>query len=293
MYIQKIQRFLWLSMGALLSFSMQSEVLAQPTDSVEEVTVTGSRIKRDDLTANSPIAVVDAQDIRLVNTTNLEEFLRDRPEFVAGVGANGNNGNDGAATVDLRNLGEERTLVLVNGKRFTPYDYQGFVDLGMIPTSLVQRVEIITGGASAVYGSDAVGGVVNLILRNDFEGVELDISTGATFESDGDRDDISLTIGGNVADGRGNVVLNMGFTRQKAVFQGDRPYSVESLDDLLNASGSPTHPNGSILANYPTVTVDTDGFVQFADNGDLVDPIQYFNFNPFNLLQTQIGRAHV
>ncbi len=245
---------------------------------VEEIVVTGSRIARRDLTANSPISVFEAEQLSITNTTNVEEFLRDMPQFVAGVGSNSNNGNDGSATVDLRNLGEERTLVLVNGKRFVPFDYQGYVDLAMIPTALIERVEVITGGASAVYGSDAVGGVVNFIMKRDFEGVEFDTSYSMTEERDGNRRDYNLTLGGNIADGRGNVVVNVGFTDQHAVTQGARDYSLFSLDDLLEPGGSSTHPAGTVIGL-------AGGRMQFDANGNLTTDVQSFNFNPFNLLQ--------
>src|SRR3546814_17839601 len=100
--------------------------------------------------------------------------------FRSAWGSATNNGNEGAATVDLRNRGEERTLVLVDGKRFVPYDSNGVVDLNMIPPALIERVEVVTGGASAVYGSDAISGVVNFIMRKDFEGIEADAQYGLT-----------------------------------------------------------------------------------------------------------------
>ena len=256
-------------------------------DNLEEIVVTGSRIVRSDLTANSPIAVFDAEQLRLQGTTNVEEFLRDMPQFVAGVGSNSNNGNDGSATVDLRNLGEERTLVLVDGKRFVPYDFQGYVDLGMIPASLIERVEVITGGASAVYGSDAVAGVVNFIMKKDFTGIEFDASYGISGENDSSRRDFALTLGGDIAGGRGNVVFNIGYTDQEALTQGDRDFSLFSLNDALQPGGSLTTPWGSIIGNFPGVDTAGNGFIQFArdGSGDLVNTTENFNFNPFNLLQ--------
>lgn len=270
-----------------LSLALGTAMLALPQlgsaqnddeiNEIEEIVVTGSRIYRADLQANSPIAVFDAEELRITNTTNVEEFLRDMPQFVAAQGANGNNGNDGAATVDLRNLGEERTLVLVDGKRFVPYDYQGYVDLSMIPSALIERVEVITGGASAVYGSDAVGGVVNFIMKKNFSGVELDTSFFTTNESDGDRRDFALTVGGNIDGGKGNVVMNISYTDQEEVTQGQRDYSIFSLDDLLEPGGSSTHPAGTVRGL-------TGGAVQFDDNNNLSSDIRNFNFNPFNLL---------
>jgi outer membrane receptor for ferrienterochelin and colicin len=113
----------------------------------QAIIVTGSRIARPDLVSSSPVAVVTSENIKLAGSAGVEEFLRDIPQAVAAWGSSTNNGNEGAATVDLRNLGEERTLVLVDGKRFVPYDANGVVDLNMIPSALVERVEVVTGGA--------------------------------------------------------------------------------------------------------------------------------------------------
>ena len=276
----------WLLGGITPGFAQTSADNNSADNNVEELLVTGSRIKRPDLTSNSAIAIVDAVDLRMTNTINPEAFLRDDPRFVPAVGGNTNNGNDGAATVDLRNLGEERTLVLVDGKRFTPYDYQGFVDLSMIPTALIERVEVVTGGASAVYGSDAIGGVVNFVMKKDFSGVEFDFATNASFEGDAKRDDFSLTFGGNLAEGKGNVVASLSYSKQDALYQGDRAYSEYSLDNMLEPGGSETHPNGTIYTtvDIPAFGVGTDTGVQFDDNGNLTDDVQLFNFNPYNLL---------
>lgn len=255
-------------------------------EAAEEVVVTGSRIKRPELTSNSPIAIVEAAELKMANTVNPEEFLRDDPRFVAAVGGNTNNGNDGAATVNLRNLGEERTLVLVDGKRFTPYDYQGFVDLSMIPTALIQRVEVVTGGASAVYGSDAIGGVVNFVMKKDFSGVELDVSTGSSFENDAKHHELSLTFGGNLDEGKGNVVASLSYSKQDAVTQGSRKYSEFALDNQLKPGGSENHPNGTVYTNVdiPAFGAGAEIPVQFDDTGALTDDVKIFNFNPYNLL---------
>lgn len=272
--------------GLMLSAAPQTFAQDQADDNIEETLVTGSRIKRPDLTSNSPIAIVDAAELRMTNTINPEEFLRDDPRFVAAVGGNTNNGNDGAARVDLRNLGEERTLVLVDGKRFTPYDYQGFVDLAMIPTALIERVEVVTGGASAVYGSDAIGGVVNFVMKKDFSGVEFDTSTSASFENDAKRNDFSLTFGGNLAEGKGNVVASLSYSKQDVLYQGSRKYSEFSLDNMLEPGGSGTHPNGTLYTyeDVPAFGVGVNDPLQFDDNGNLTDDVQLYNFNPDNLL---------
>jgi outer membrane cobalamin receptor len=123
----------------------QVPIEEQSREDVQEVIVTGSRIVRQELTATSPIAVINEDTIRLNNPITIEEVLRRSPQFAPAIGGQVNNGNPGAATLDLRNLGEERTLVLVDGKRFVPYDSQNIVDVNIIPASLLQRVEVITG----------------------------------------------------------------------------------------------------------------------------------------------------
>ncbi|NND37495.1 MAG: TonB-dependent receptor, partial [Gammaproteobacteria bacterium] len=248
----------------------------------EEILVTGSRIARADLEAVSPIVVVQSDTLEKLNITNAEEFLRQLPQFAAGIGANTNNGNDGSSTVDLRNLGEERTLVLVNGKRFVPFDYQGYVDVAMIPARLIERVEIITGGASAVYGSEAIAGVVNFILKNEFEGAAVDGSYNVTEEGDGDRYNLNATIGGAIDGGKGHIVFNVGYVKQNQITQAERPYGVTALDDLLDEVGSFTTPNGTVFdTSFPGDG--EDGLVQFDAMGNAVPFANTFNFNPFNL----------
>ncbi len=285
MKFRKIRAYGTAAIGVLIATAISGPTaLAQEQEAIDEIVVTGSRISRSDIDANSPISVITAEQIRMFNSSNVEEFLRDMPQFVAAVGANSNNGNNGAATIDLRDMGEERTLVLIDGKRFVPFDSQGFVDLSMIPTSLIERVEIITGGASAVYGADAIAGVVNFIMKKNFEGFEFDSSYSVSGESDADRYDFSFTVGGNFADDRGNIVLNAGYTKQDAVTQNARPFGVESLDDLLNPVGSFTTPQGTgIDSGFPGDPPAFDGLTQFDPNGDVIPFANTFNFNPFNL----------
>ena len=143
---------------------------------LEEVVVTGSRIKRSDSSSISPISVLSEQDLAVSGNLTLENFIQDLPAVNGGdFGAGVNNGNPGIATVSLRGLGPNRTLTLVNGKRFASASVNGFVDLNMIPTAIVERIEVLRDGASTVYGSDAIAGVVNIITKKDFEGVDLSL----------------------------------------------------------------------------------------------------------------------
>jgi outer membrane receptor protein involved in Fe transport len=259
-------------------------VAEQSAEEPEEIVVTGSRIVRAELTATSPIAVIDADTIRLNNPVSIEDVLRRSPQFAPAIGSQVNNGNSGAATLDLRNLGEERTLVLVDGKRFVPYDSQNIVDVNMIPVPLLERVEVITGGASAAYGSEAVAGVVNFILKDDFEGLEVNTLYGVTQEGDGQRYGFDVTAGGNFGGGRGNVVVNAGYTKQDPVSQADRRFSRDARNDLLQLDGSFSADEATTV--YSSFPGDDDlGCTQFDSSGALAPCVSFYNFNPPNLFQ--------
>ena len=260
------------------------------TPESEMIIVTGTRIARPDLEAASPVTVVTSQALKLAGTTGVEEFLRDVPQATAAIGGNTNNGNPGVATIDLRNLGEARTLVLVDGKRFVPYDGDGIVDLNMIPSSLVERVEVLTGGASSVYGSDAVAGVVNFVMKQDFEGFEADAQLGITERGDGLSQNYSITMGVNSADGRGNLVANATYTKVKPVTQGARSFSRDVLAaaDLGPGGASSTNAAGTLrgVVGPGCQGGDTAGVCTFDASGNLVPYLSArdgFNFNPFNL----------
>jgi iron complex outermembrane recepter protein len=253
------------------------------------IVVTGTRIARPDLEASSPVTVVTAQSLQVSGTNTVEEFLRTIPQAVPAIGGNTNNGNEGAATVDLRNLGEERTLVLVDGKRFVPYDSNGIVDINMIPAALIERVEVLTGGASSVYGSDAIAGVVNFILKSNFEGIEADGQVGITQRGDGFDRSFSLTMGVNSGDGRGNLVANATYVKTNPVTQGARKYSRDVLAsaDLGPGGASATNAFGTIDGLASPVCQPAEGTCVFDESNNLVayDDRFGFNFNPFNLLQ--------
>jgi outer membrane receptor protein involved in Fe transport len=210
---------------------------------VEEVVVTGSRIARRDFTSNAPVTSVDRETLILTNTVNTEQLLNSLPQTVPGLDRTSNNPGDGTATVDLRGLGANRTLVLIDGKRVTPNNAAGVVDINSIPTALIKNVEVLTGGASAVYGADAVAGVVNFMLRDDFEGVDLNVSTQQTEQGDAGLTTIDLTVGGNFANDRGNAVLNVQWTDREQLFQGDRSFTNRALTD--NSDLSALVPGGS------------------------------------------------
>ena len=161
-----------------LAGSATLPVYAQDTE-IEQIVVTGSRIKMANLEGTSPVTQVTSADIATQGVTRVEDLINQLPQAFAAQNANVSNGATGTATVNLRGLGSARTLVLVDGRRL-PYGgvTNSAADLNQIPAAMVERVEILTGGASAVYGSDAIGGVVNFIMKKDFEGVQFDAQYG-------------------------------------------------------------------------------------------------------------------
>lgn len=250
------------------------------------VVITGSRIQRTDTVAPSPITSVDEELFELNNVVNTEDLLNTLPQLIPAFDATSNNPGNGTATVSLRGLGTTRTLVLVDGQRFVGSGAAQVVDLNNIPAAMVERVDVVTGGASAVYGSDAVAGVVNFILRDDFEGVE--VSTSHEFsldEGDAAITDVSVTMGGNFDNGRGNAVISFGYTNREAVFQGSREFS-EVAYWSPGPGTDPYIPGGS--SSIPQTRVRPaagTGFDVMTDaNGNPVAWTPY-NYAPTNYLQ--------
>jgi outer membrane receptor protein involved in Fe transport len=234
--------------GAAAAVLMPTSVQAQGEEAVEEVVVTGTRISRPDLAAPSPVTSVGAIDLNLSNTIHLESFLNTLPQAIPGFDGSSNNPGSGEASINLRGLGSARTLVLVDGRRYITSNQTFQVDLNTIPAGLVDRVDVVTGGASAVYGSDAVAGVINFVMKDDFEGLMIDSSYEITGSGDGGIFDVSFTVGGNFADGRGNAVLYGQYNRRQSVLQGDRAEAFFSLND--NGPENPLSETGSI--NIPS-----------------------------------------
>ena len=240
--------------GSVLS-TLASPAFAQEDDEEEarqeKVVVTGTRIVKRDYYSNSPIQTISSETIEATGTINVEELINIMPQAVPGFTRHSNNPGNGTATVDLRGLGAQRTMALVDGKRFT-LSGETHVDVNSIPPSLIEKIEIITGGASAVYGSDAMAGVVNFILRKDFEGVEYRTGYEATVsQGDAEYYDLGFTFGATLDDGRGNVLIDMGHTDRKGVLQGARDFSKVVYGwspDGLAISGSANIPEGRATA---------------------------------------------
>ena len=169
-------------------------------DAIEEVVITGSRIQRADLLAVSPFTTVSGEEFQISGILNVEQKLNELPSIIPSFGPSSNNPGDGTARVDLRGLGTSRTLVLVNGRRYIPATQSGVVDLNSIPATLIKQVDVLTGGASAVYGSDAMAGVVNFQLVDDFEGMEITSLYDITSEGDAEKYNFDVTIGGKWAE---------------------------------------------------------------------------------------------
>lgn len=211
-------------------------------DTIEEIVITGSRIRTGRQAPSIPIDTVTADDLKLSGFQNVEEVLNNMPQFVPERTASTNSTADptatGAATLNLRGLGGQRSLVLVNGRRYTFFDSSQRTDINNIPSSLIERVEVVTGGASAVYGSDAIGGVVNFILRDDFDGVELRTQLNQTTEGDGTISDISLTLGSNFADDKGNAAIVFNYLNRRPIMTTDRSFTASVLADVVDANGN-------------------------------------------------------
>ena len=226
-----------------------------PNAGLEEVVVTGSRITSPNLTAISPITSVDAGYISSTNLTRTEDILNNLPMVFAGQNSTVSNGSTGTASVNLRGLGPNRTLVLVNGRRLGPGQGTGtnVSDINEVPAALIERVDILTGGASSVYGADAVAGVVNFVLNTHFEGVKIDTSYSyfqhdnnnsvaqSALAASGDAQpdhsvntgfgkNVSILMGSNFADNKGNATFYLTYDRAAAVLEAKYDYAACVLD---------------------------------------------------------------
>ncbi|QUL36610.1 TonB-dependent receptor domain-containing protein [Erythrobacter sp. JK5] len=252
---------------------------AQDTESAESaqednfIVVTGSRIQQRNVETAAPVAVVAAEEFQLTGAVNVENVVNALPQVVPGVTGNSNNPGNGTATLDLRGLGEERTLVLVNGRRWLSFDTQQIVDLNTIPNFLIETVDVVTGGASAVYGSDAMSGVVNFNLKK-VEGVEFGGQYSITERGDGARYQMYGAIGTSFDDGRGSATVFAEYYQRDDIFQGDRDFSNfaiggETFGLNLLQFGSSTVPQGRF--NAPGSTAVANG-TDLNGDGDVTDP---------------------
>ncbi|MEL0640461.1 TonB-dependent receptor [Pseudoalteromonas aliena] len=269
------------------AFSASSFAAEEGIEKVERIQVTGSRIKRTDLETSSPVTVMTAEEIKLSGFTRVEDVLNQLPQIEAAESSFLANGATGTATVDLRGLGSNRTLVLINGRRMQAGSITSQVaDINQIPASLIKRVDVLTGGAAAVYGADAVAGVVNFVMNDEFDGVSLNVGTsgyqhnndnkyiqglmddkGFDYETgntgiDAKSYSIDFTVGSSFDGSKGHAVGYVTYNRQTELLQGTRDYSSCALDGAGQVcGGSGTTPN-PFFDIYPVV----DGEVDYKQN---------------------------
>lgn len=215
-------------------------------EQLDTVVVTGTRITRDGFEAPTPLTVVGAEQIQQQASPNLIDYLTALPAFSGnytpqGSTQNVSSGAAGTSSVNLRNLGTSRTLVLIDGQRSVPSTITGLVDINTIPSQLIERVEVVTGGASAAYGSDAVSGVVNFILDRKFTGFKSEVSGGMTTYGDNANYKVALTAGMPFADGRGHLLLSGQQTQQEGILDGDRPWNKKGWQIINNPSYTATN----------------------------------------------------
>lgn len=279
---------------------------AQEETRLEEVVVTGSRIATDpNVVTSSPVTTINAQEITMRGVTRVEDLINRLPSVLPEFTANESNGATGSATIDLRGLTSDRTLVLTNGHRMGFGDvFQLAPDINQVPGALIERVEVLTGGASSTYGSDAMAGVVNFLMKRDFEGIQVDYQYSA-YQHDQGNDDVqadiaasgfeqapggvwdggsnylNLTLGVNSPDGRGNITAYLGYRSINAIKQSERDFSACALSSSngTGCAGSATLPSGLFTP--------FDGSFYFTVAGDQFVPwdYSYYNYGPLNHFQ--------
>lgn len=253
----------------------QTDSAAAP-EAVEEIVVTGSRIARRDYVSNSPIVTLGQDAIKKTGSVTVDTLLNQLPQFVPSVSSTSNNpSNGGQANVELRGLGTARSLVLLDGHRVVASNSDGSVDINILPSALIQNIEVISGGASATYGSDAVAGVVNFKLNHNFTGFEVDAQYGKTQEGDGVEKALSLTAGGKFADDKGHAVLSLSYAERGEVLNAARDFAAIS-------GASSTTPYGRYDAtgtNLPTQTAVDAVFAKYGVAAGTVKASANLGFN--------------
>jgi len=254
-------------------------------DEVEEVIVTGSRIRRSGLTTPTPTTILNAEAIEATGAINVIDILNELPQVAIGF-TNENTsfsfGNAGLNQANLRNLGQRRTLTLINSRRAVgaPSDSNFLaVDVSTIPTELIERVEVVTGGASAVYGADAVAGVINFILKDDFEGISVRAQGGVSEEGDNENYTVSATAGGNFSDGKGNAVVSVEYADFKGLVFRDRQQAIDGIRFIGNPDN--TGPDDGIPDQ---IRADGLRFVRFGIPNGTVEAFRNLDGTASNVL---------
>ncbi len=270
-------------------------------EQVEEVIVTGSRIARPDLDSASPVSVINRDEIKVTGLTDVGDLIQSMPSMSGSpIGTTTNNGGNGSVQIDLRGMGVDRTLTLVNGMRTVDGgDYQ------TIPSAMIERVDILKNGASAVYGADAVAGVVNIITRKNFDGVEIEAQTADFFDMDSGRQDTISLVAGKTFDG-GHIIFGGEFVTQQEAFQSDAPWDFfqnsyyiypEGCENQVAKpyDGTPSggcYPLGSSRIPESRLAFTTQG--TFMNEGAGLVPYdgRTYNYAPVNYIQTPYDRTN-
>lgn len=266
-----------------------------------DIVVTGSRIVSPTITSVSPVQVVSDVAIAQAGATNIQEVLLENPVFGSPTLSRTNSAfltsGTGVATVDLRNLGTDRTLVLINGRRVVAgLPGSATVDLNVIPTQFLQRVDILTGGASSLYGSDAVAGVVNFIYKDNFEGIEANLQYGITEQGDDRRYQANITAGGNFANDRGNAMVHFGYSNEGGILsRARRGTFLDEIDTFaltgdVNDFGVPTAPFLSSFAPQGRFIVGGRTFSFDANNNVITGNGAGFNRQFFRTIAVPVER---
>jgi outer membrane receptor protein involved in Fe transport len=283
-----------LGLAVLMVNVLSPEVLAQDSG-IEEIAVTGTRIRGANPDSFSPVAVITQEDIQMSGAISIGELLQELPSQGSGLNRNYNNGGSGAVRMDFRNLGAGRTLILVDGKRWinSGEGANSSVDLNTIPTAAIARVEILKDGASAVYGSDAIGAVINIITKDDFEGVEFQAQTGEYFDKGGLANNYQVTAGTSFY--RGSFMLGASLVEIEDLGNGDRKQTAARP----SSGGSSGTPQGRLAyggvvpgcSNF-TPSDGTSGGAA-SDFRCWTSPDDRFNYNPYNYVETPNERVNL
>lgn len=267
---------------------------------IEEVVVTGSRIARTELTATSPVFAVDKVQIQLDRAQTIEDIQQKLPQSAAGANSTGAAVGDslGSSTIDLRGLGQNRTLVLINGTRAVPFSFRNAVDLNSIPAGLIRRVEVLTGGAAAIYGADAVAGVVNFIMDDEFDGFEATVSYEVP---DGGAEvfGAEAIFGSSIGGDRGHLTGYVGYTKREALLAGERDFTAGSPTLIAGEGGNFTDvatgnffafdANGNQVSERQTIDVTPDRFLIFPM--ERISAGAFFKYELFEDVAELYGRA--
>lgn len=294
--------------AALVAAPVYAQSEETPT-SLDQIVVTGSRIQSQTVTSSAPVTEIQREDFALSGATRVDDLVNQYPQLNPAFDSQTNNPSTGYATVSLRNLGAERTLTLVNGRRLPPGPTGELRDISIIPAALINRVDILTGGASAVYGSDAVAGVVNFMLDTEFEGFSitagysayqhdnrneymqgLQDESGFSYEDgnsgfDGASKNLDLAWGGRIGDGSGHAMAWVTYRENDPLFHAQRDYSSCALDATGTfCGGSATSDTGNFLVGQTGVR--TLGFASFNSAGRWSNgPRDLYNYAPPNYYQ--------